>query len=91
MPTKKATAKKAPAKKAPEAKAPEKKVSGRPPKLGEVTEMDLGAPLAASVRKAADAYGVDTGVIVRAMVKKSASELARLGPIGTRMALRKFM
>lgn len=53
--------------------------------------MDLGAPLAASVRKAADAYGVDTGVIVRAMVKKSASELARLGPIGTRMALRKFM
>lgn len=53
--------------------------------------MDLGVPLAASVRKAAAAYNVDTGVIIRAMVKKSASELARLGPIGTRMALRKFM
>jgi hypothetical protein len=91
MPTKKATAKKAPAKKAPEAKAPEAKGTGRPPKLGEVTEMDLGVPLSASVRKAADAYNVDTGVIIRAMVRKSASELARLGPIGTRMALRKFM
>ena len=79
MATKKAAAKKA----APKQETPKKetpKQMGRPPKLGEVTE-----------RKAADAFGVDTGVIVRAMVKKAASDLCRVGPIGTRMALRKFL
>jgi hypothetical protein len=95
MATKKAQAKKAPEKKeAPKQEAPKQetqKKAGRPPKLGEVTEMDLGPDLSNSVRRAAAAHKVDTGVIVRAMVKKTASELARLGPIGTRMALRKFM
>ena len=90
MATKKATAKKAETKKAPE-KAPEKKATGRPPKLGEVTELDLGPVLTQSVRKAAAAYNVDTGVIIRAMVKQSAAGLLKVGPIGTRMALRKFM
>lgn len=90
MATKKAAAKKA----APKQETPKKetpKQMGRPPKLGEVTEMDLGRVVTASVRKAADAFGVDTGVIVRAMVKKAASDLGRVGPIGTRMALRKFL
>ena len=90
MDTKKAQAQKAPEKQeSPKKETPKK--AGRPPKLGEVTEMDLGPALTRAVRKAADGYKVDTGVIIRAMVKKTASELARVGPIGTRMALRKYI
>jgi len=85
-----ATKKKAPEKKpAPKKEAP--KAPGRPPKLGEVTALDLGPKMTNAVRKAADAYKVDTGVIIRAMVKKTASELSKLGPIGTRMQLRRFL
>lgn len=83
--------KKAPAKKPAEKKPAEKKPTGRPAKLGEITEMDLGEAYTEAVRRAADAYGVDTGVILRAMVRKVARELQRKGPIATQVALRKYM
>tara|TARA_R110000751_G_scaffold51513_1_gene112984 strand:+ start:829 stop:1089 length:261 start_codon:yes stop_codon:yes gene_type:complete len=83
--------KKAPAKKAPENKPAEKKATGRPPKLGEVTEMDLGEAYTEQVHLAARAHGVDTGVIVRAMVRKQAKDLIKKGPIATQIALQKFM
>lgn len=83
--------KKAAEKKAPEQKVDPKKAAGRPPKLGEVTEMDLGVAYTEQVRLAARAYGVDTGVIVRAMVRKQAKDLIKKGPIATQIALQKFM
>jgi hypothetical protein len=90
MATKKAQAKMEAPKQETQKKETQKQ-SGRPPKLGEVTELDLGPALTRSVRSAAESYNVDTGVIIRAMVKRTASDLARVGPIGTRMALRKFI
>ena len=53
--------------------------------------MDLGEAYTEQVHLAARAHGVDTGVIVRAMVRKQAKDLIKKGPIATQIALQKFM
>lgn len=89
MPEKKTTKKAAPK------KAAEKKVEapkpGRPPKLAEVTALDVGPKLDNVIRVAADQLGVDTGTIVRALVRKGGDDLRRTGPIGIRMALKRYL
>ena len=85
--TEKKAAKKVPAKKAETKKAPEK--AGRPPKLAEVTELDLGPRLSKSVRHASDRLGVPTGDVVRALVRMGASRLRATGPIGFRMSVKR--
>lgn len=89
MPEKKTTKKAAP-KKAAEKKAEAPK-QGRPPKVAEVTELDLGPKLVELVNTAADSLGVDRAVVVRALVLKSGDELRRVGPIGVRMALKRYL
>lgn len=85
----KKTEKKAPAKKAaPKAAAPK---PGRPPKVAEITELDLGPKLVSLVNKAADSLGVDRSVVVRALARKGGDDLRRVGPIGIRMALKRYL
>jgi hypothetical protein len=83
--------------------APEKKVeqkptqkatpakAGRPPKLAEITEMDLGPKLTPLVYAAAAGLGVDVGTVVRALVRKAGDNLRSTGPIGVRMALKRYL
>tara|TARA_R110000751_G_scaffold106616_1_gene202743 strand:+ start:519 stop:758 length:240 start_codon:yes stop_codon:yes gene_type:complete len=73
-----------------ETKAPAKK-AGRPPKMAEVTESDLGAKLVAVINATADVLGVSRDVIVRAMVRKAGEDIRRSGPIGVRMALKRYL
>jgi len=80
----KKTAKK-PVEKKPAAKA------GRPPKLAEVTEMDLGPKLTPFVHRAAESLGVHPGVVVRALARKAGNELRSTGNIGMRMALKRYL
>tara|TARA_R100000655_G_scaffold63160_2_gene101603 strand:- start:1322 stop:1591 length:270 start_codon:yes stop_codon:yes gene_type:complete len=89
MPEKKTTKKAAP-KKAAEKKAEAPK-PGRPPKVAEVTELDLGPKLISLINTAADDLGVDRAVIVRALVRRCGHDLRRIGPIGVRMALKRYL
>lgn len=72
-------------------KAAPAKPSGRSPKIAEVTERDLGPNFSRLVHRAAERLGVDPGDVVRAMVKKTGSQLLRTGPMGTAMALKRFL
>lgn len=90
----KKTETKAPAKKAaPKAAAPKAAAPkpGRPPKVAEITELDLGPKLVALVNRAADNLGVDRSVVVRALARKGGDDLRRSGPIGVRMGLKRYL
>jgi len=86
----KKTAKKAPEKKAEQKPATPAK-AGRPPKLAEITEMDLGPKLTPLVYAAAAGLGVDVGTVVRALVRKAGDNLRATGPIGVRMSLKRYL
>jgi len=86
--TKKAAPKKAAPKAAPKADTPK---AGRPPKVAEVTELDLGHKLVDMINTAADGLGVSRDVVVRALVRKGGESLRRVGPIGVRMSLKRFL
>jgi len=72
-------------------KAPAPKPVSRGPKMAEVTERDLGPKMAAAVRTAAVSIGCSEGDVIRAMIRKVGSELSKSGPMGTRMALKRFL
>jgi hypothetical protein len=85
----KKTETKAPAKKAaPKAAAPK---PGRPPKVAEITELDLGPKLVEMINNTAQSLGVERDVVVRALTRKGGEDLRRVGPIGIRMALRRYL
>ncbi len=91
MATKKASAKKAPEKtEEPQQEAPKKKPPGRPPKLAEVTELDLGPKLTALVHRVATRNNIPTGDVVRALVRLAGRGLAKSGVMGVDMKLRRF-
>ena len=80
-------------------KAPEKKAApkaaapkpGRPPKVAEITELDLGPKLVEMINNTAQSLGVERDVVVRALTRKGGEDLRRVGPIGIRMALRRYL
>lgn len=87
--------KKAPEKKAPEKTTPKKetakKPAGRPPKLAEVTELDLGTDLTNLVHRVAERNSTTTGHVVRALVKLSGRKLLKSGVMGVDMKLRRYL
>lgn len=87
--------KKAPEKKAPEKTAPKKetakKPAGRPPKLAEVTELDLGPDLTNLVHRVAERNSTTTGHVVRALVRLSGRGLLKSGVMGVDMKLRRYL
>ena len=92
MATKKAAATSVPEKaEEPQQEAPtKKKPPGRPPKLAEVTELDLGPKLTALVHRVATRNNISTGDVVRALVRLAGRGLARSGVMGVDMKLRRF-
>ncbi len=90
MATKKASEKKAPEKTAPK-KETAKKPAGRPPKLAEVTELDLGPELTNLVHRVAERNSTTTGHVVRALVKLSGRGLLKSGVMGVDMKLRRYL
>ena len=91
MATKKASEKKAPEKKAAPKKETAKKPAGRPPKLAEVTELDLGPDLTNLVHRVAERNSTTTGHVVRALVRLSGRGLLKSGVMGVDMKLRRYL
>ena len=90
MATKKASEKKAPEKTTPK-KETAKKPAGRPPKLAEVTELDLGPELTNLVHRVAERNSTTTGHVVRALVRLSGRGLLKSGVMGVDMKLRRYL
>tara|TARA_Y100001938_G_C7887906_1_gene328345 strand:- start:368 stop:643 length:276 start_codon:yes stop_codon:yes gene_type:complete len=89
MATKKTAEKKATEKAAPAKKEPAKKSPGRPPKLAEITELDLGPVISKLVRQTSARSGNPTGDVVRALVRLGAEKLRGSGSMGVDMLLKK--
>ena len=68
-----------------------KKPAGRPPKLAEVTELDLGPDLTKLVHRVAERNSTTTGHVVRALVKLSGRKLLKSGVMGVDMKLRRYL
>lgn len=83
--------KKAPEKSPTPKKETAKKPVGRPPKLAEVTELDLGSDLTKLVHRVAERNSTTTGHVVRALVKLSGRKLLKSGVMGVDMKLRRYL